>query len=423
MMDYREGKYFIGQVPALEIAERYGTPVYVYDASIIARQFHRLTQAIPVPDLQLNFAVKALGNINIIRLIHALGGGIDAVSIGEVELALYAGVPPENIIFTPSSVGLEELEEVMAKGIRIHVDSLFLLHQIGQLHPHQKIGIRINPHVMAGGNEKISVGHKESKFGISISFLDQILAEVERYDLEVEGVHIHTGSDILEIEAFMQAMEVLLDAAKHFKDLIYIDFGSGFKVKYQPDDYETDIELFGARIAARFKEFCHSYGRNLRMIFEPGKFLVSEAGFLLAKVTSIKDGPTSTFVGVNSGFNHLIRPMFYNAYHHIVNVSRVTDTYQRYTIVGYICETDTFAKDRLMSEIKAGDILCFMNAGAYAFTMASQYNARYRPPEVLVHGKRHNLIRERETFADLLKGQKTVVNDDWLKGLTINQPG
>lgn len=422
MINFKEGKYVIGDVPALELAERYGTPVYVYDARIIARQFNRLLQAIPVPDLQLNFAVKALGNINIIKLMHLLGGGIDAVSIGEVELALHAGVNPEKIIFTPSSVGLEELEAVMAKGIRVHVDSLQLLEQLGKDHPHQKIGIRINPHVMAGGNEKISVGHKESKFGVSISYLQQMLAMIERYHLTIEGVHIHTGSDILDIEAFMEAINVLLDAAQHFKHLTYIDFGSGFKVKYKPDDYATDIETFGERIATRFIQFCQNYGRPLKMVFEPGKFLVSEAGYFLVKVNGVKEGPSSTFVGINSGFNHLIRPMFYNAYHHIVNISRISDQQHIYTIVGNICETDTFAKDRVMSEIQSGDILCFLNAGAYAFTMASQYNARYRPPEVLVLDDHHVLIRERETFSDLLRGQVEVVNDDWSAPLKSNQP-
>lgn len=421
MIDLKEGKYYIGEVPALDIAAKYGTPVYVYDAGIITRQYQRLMKAIPIGNLQLNFAMKALGNINVVRLIHLLGGGIDAVSIGEVELALHAGVDPDKIIFTPSSVGLEELEEVLDKGIRIHVDSLYLLEKIGLSHPHQKVGIRINPHVMAGGNEKISVGHKESKFGVSISYLDQIIALINRFDLQIEGVHIHTGSDILDVEDFMQAIEVLLEAAKQFKHLKYIDFGSGFKVKYKPNDYETDIEYFGQRIAERFKLFCRFYGADLQMIFEPGKFLVSEAGYLIVTVNGVKEGPSSTFVGVNSGFNHLIRPMFYNAYHHIVNLSRISNTNHKYTVVGYICETDTFAKDRIMSEIKPGDILCFLNAGAYAFTMASQYNARYRPPEVLVLGDQHFLIREREKFADLLKGQVEVVNDDWLKSLSPSQ--
>ncbi|MEK6154806.1 diaminopimelate decarboxylase [Flavobacteriaceae bacterium 3-367] len=393
----------------LKIAKTYGNPVYVYDSEKIVAQFDRLTNAFKgVQKLKLNYAAKALSNITILRLMNSLGSGLDTVSIQEVKLGLLAGFSPEDIIFTPNGVSLEEIEEAAALGVRINIDNLSVLEQFGSKHPDIPVCIRINPHVMAGGNSNISVGHIDSKFGISIHQIPHLLRIVELTKMNINGIHMHTGSDILDIDVFLYASEILFETAKNFKGLDFIDFGSGFKVPYREGDIETNIEELGKKLTTRFNAFCKEYGRELTLAFEPGKFLVSEAGVFLARVNVVKQTTSTVFASVDSGFNHFIRPMLYGASHHIVNISNPHGRERYYSVVGYICETDTFGNNRRINEISEGDILCFKNAGAYCFTMASNYNSRYRPAEVLWHKGKAVLIRERETFDDLIKNQVDV---------------
>ncbi|MBC8882923.1 diaminopimelate decarboxylase [Flavobacterium piscinae] len=390
----------------LQSATQFGSPLFVYDADKISQQYHRLTTAFSkVERLQINYAVKALSNVSILKLFHQLGAGLDTVSIQEVQLGLKAGFAPPTIIFTPNGVSLDEIEEVASLGVQINIDNLSILEQFGTKHPNVPVCIRINPHVMAGGNTNISVGHIDSKFGISIHQLPHLLRIIENTDMHINGIHMHTGSDILDIEVFLYAAEILFDTAKHFKTLDFIDFGSGFKVPYKKDDIETNVEELGIKLSKRFNQFQAEYGRPLTLAFEPGKFLVSESGYFLAKVNVVKQTTSTVFAGIDSGFNHLIRPMLYGSYHHIENISNPKGKERFYSVVGYICETDTFANNRRISEIKEGDILCFRNAGAYCFSMASNYNSRFRPAEVLWYEGKGHLIRERETFEDILRNQ------------------
>jgi len=390
----------------LNIANDYGCPVYVYDGNKIESQYDRLQNAFKgVKRLKINYAAKALTNISVLKLLKKKGSGLDTVSIQEVLLGLEAGFSPDDIMFTPNGVSLEEIERVVKLGVHINIDNLSVLEQFGTKYPNIPICIRINPHVMAGGNSNISVGHIDSKFGISVHQLPHILRIIENTRMKVNGIHMHTGSDILDIEVFLYASEILFDAAKNFKKLDFIDFGSGFKVPYKEGDLETDIEELGEKLTERFNQFCKEYGKDLDLVFEPGKFLVSQSGYFLAKVNVVKQTTSTVFAGVDSGFNHLIRPMLYNSYHHITNVSNEGGKERFYSVVGYICETDTFASNRKIAEIKEGDILCFHNAGAYCFSMASNYNSRFKPAEVLVYNDAVYLIRERETMNDLLKNQ------------------
>ena len=390
----------------LSIAHTYGSPVYVYDANKISAQYERLTKAFAaVPSLRINYAMKALSNVSVLKLMRKLGAGLDTVSIQEVKLGLHAGFAPEQIIFTPNGVSMEEIEEAASLGVQLNIDNLSILEQFGSKHPQVPVCIRINPHVMAGGNSKISVGHIDSKFGISIHQIPHILRIVENTKMHINGIHMHTGSDILDIDVFLYAAEILFDAAKHFRELKFIDFGSGFKVPYKEGDIQTDIEELGEKLSQRFLEFCKLYGRNLTLAFEPGKFLVSEAGFFLVKVNVVKQTTSTVFAQIDSGFNHLIRPMFYGATHFIENISNPEGKKRFYSVVGYICETDTFASNRQIAEISEGDILCFRNAGAYCYTMASNYNSRPRPAEVLWIDGQAKLIRKAETLEDLLHNQ------------------
>jgi len=381
----------------------------VYDTNIIASQYKRITDAFEkVEKLQLNYAVKALSNLNILRFFKNIGAGLDTVSIQEVNLALSVGVAPEKIIYTPNGVSLEEIENVAKKGVQINIDNLSILELFGQKHPEIPVCIRINPHIMAGGNSKISVGHIDSKFGISVHQVPHIKRVVENTGMHINGIHMHTGSDILDIDTFLRATEILFDVAKKFKTIDFIDFGSGFKVPYKEGDISTDIEQLGLQLTERFNAFCKDFGKKITLMFEPGKFLVSKAGYFLAKVNVVKQTTSTVFAGIDSGFNHLIRPMMYDSYHHITNISNPNGRDRYYSVVGYICETDTFGSNRRISEISEGDILCFENAGAYCFSMASNYNSRYRPAEVMIYNNDDYLIRERETFEDLIKNQKII---------------
>lgn len=390
----------------LNLTEKYGTPLYVYNADVIESQYNRIINAFKtVKKVKVNYAVKALSNITVLKLFKKLKSGLDTVSIQEVQLGLKAGFSPKEIIYTPNGVSFEEIVEVAKLGVQINIDNLSILEQFGHQYPEIPVCVRINPHIMAGGNRKISVGHIDSKFGISIHQVPHILRIAENTKMIINGVHMHTGSDILDIDVFVSATEILFNVAEQFKDLAFIDLGSGFKVPYKEGDICTNIEELGEKLSLRFNEFCKNYGRTISLMFEPGKFLVSESGKFLAKVNVIKQTTSNVFAGIDSGFNHLIRPMFYDAYHHITNLSNPEGRDRYYTVVGYICETDTFGTNRRISEIRENDILCFNNAGAYCFSMASNYNSRFKPAEILWYQGKDYLIRSRDTFDDIIKNQ------------------
>ena len=400
----------ISNAKLLEIAEEFGTPVYVYHGEKIVNQYQRLKGAFPGVNVHLHYALKALNNINILKLLKQQGAGLDAVSIQEVQLGLRAGYLPAEIMYTPNCVDFEEIKEAVSLGVIINIDNISTLelfgHEFGSTVP---CCIRLNPHIMAGGHSHISVGHIDSKFGISIYQLRHVQRVVESHKIRVNGLHMHTGSDILDADVFLRGADLLFDAAQSFPDLEFMDFGSGFKVGYKEGDIVTDIEEMGAKIAEAFKNFCKTYGRELELWFEPGKFIVSESGSLLVKANVIKQTTSTVFIGVNSGQNHLIRPMFYDAYHHIENISNPKANPRLYSVVGYICETDTLGYDRKIAEVREGDVLRIKNAGAYGFTMSNNYNARLRPCEVLYFKNKAHLIRKRETIEDLYRNEVEVL--------------
>lgn len=408
-MELRKGKIVWGGATLTQLAAEHGTPLYVYDGEQIKAQYKRLKNAFQGIETRFLYACKALNNINVMRLLLKEGAGLDAVSINEVEIGLIAGFQPQDILFTPNCVSMQEYERAVELGVRINIDNISILEQFGDRFGNSvPVCVRLNPHIMAGGNVNISTGHIDSKFGISIHQLRHLTRVVKSHNIKINGLHMHTGSDILDAEVFLRGAELLFDAAEHFPDLEYLDFGSGFKVAYKEGDVTTDIEALGAAISQRFAQFCKDYGRELTLMFEPGKFLVSEAGLLLVQVSVVKQTTATVFAGVDSGQNHLIRPMFYNAHHDIVNVSNPEGKARIYTVVGNICETDTFGYDRKLTEVREGDILAIKNAGAYAFTMSNNYNARFRPAEVLLLDGKPHLIRKRETLEDITRNQLMV---------------
>ena len=401
-----ESPYQIQGLDTLDICNEFQTPLYVYDADKILSQYKKLKNAFKDADVKIKYACKALTNISVMKLLRKAGAGLDVVSIQEAWLGIKAGLQPNEILFTPICVSFEEIQMAVELGLMINIDNISILEQFGNVYGNAvPVCIRVDPHIVAGGNAHIQTGHIDSKFGISIHQMRHLHRVIESHNIHVIGLHMHSGSDILDARVFIQGAELLFDAAFNFKDLQFIDFGSGFKVAYKDDDVTTDIEELGKEMTRRFTEFCAEYGRKLELWFEPGKFLVSEAGYFFVKVNVIKQTTATVFAGVDSGQNHLLRPMFYDAYHKITNVSNPEGTPRVYTVVGYICETDTFAWDRKLNEVREGDVLCFHNAGAYGFSMSSNYNSRFRPAEVLVHKGKAHLIRKRESLDDLLRNQ------------------
>lgn len=402
-MFLEDNRYKSGGVDLLDVAAQYGTPLYVYDAEKILAQYRLLKKSFPSDHVKIKYACKALNNLNILKLLKKEGSGLDVVSIEEAYLGIKAGFAPSEILFTPNCVSFDEIKAGVELGLTINIDNISTLEQFGHTYGNKiPCCIRLNPHIVAGGNAHIQTGHIDSKFGISIYQLRHVLRIVEKENIRINGLHMHTGSDILDSEVFIRSAELLFEAAADFKQLRFIDFGSGFKVSYKEGDETTDVAELGQVITKRFNDFCKEYGSQLELWFEPGKFIVSEAGYLLVKTNVIKQTTATVFAGVDSGQNHLIRPMFYDAYHHIVNISNPSGIQRIYTVVGYICETDTIGWDRKLNEVREGDILLIKNAGAYGYTMSNNYNARLRPAEVLIYNGNSHLIRKKETIADLL---------------------
>ncbi len=405
-MELNNNEYYIQGLRVLDLCEEFGSPLYLYDAEKIQAQLQKLQDSFEGLNVRFKYAAKSLTNLSILKLMRHYGLGLDVVSIQEAMLGLKAGYAPQEILYTPNCVSFEEIKMAVELGVMINIDNISILEQFGHEYGGTvPICIRMNPHIMAGGNTKISTGHIDSKFGISVLQMRHLLRVIKTNNIKVIGLHVHTGSDILDAEVFLRGAQIVFDAAREFTDLQFLDFGSGFKVAYRLGDPTTDLKQVGNRLKEAVDGFSKEYGREVEVWFEPGKFLVSEAGYLLVRTNVIKTTPATVFAGVDSGMNHLIRPMMYDAYHDMFNLSNPTGIQRVYSVVGYICETDTLGWDRKMNELREGDIIAIKNAGAYGYSMSSNYNSRYRPAEVLVYGGKAHLIRRRETLEDLLRNQ------------------
>lgn len=404
-MNLDEQEQFSMQGLSVEaLCEEFGTPLYLYDADTMLRRYQELADAFAPMNGKIKYAAKALTNPHVLRLLREAGAGLDTVSLQEVRIGMMAGFKPEDIIFTPNCVSFEEIKEAVKLGVVINIDNISILEQFGhEFEDTVPVCIRFNPHITAGGNANIQVGHIDSKFGISVYQRRHLQRVIKASNIQVKGLHVHTGSDILDPQSYVQVAEIMFDIAREFEDLDFLDFGSGFKVPYKPGGNSTNVADIGKQLEPTYREFCAEYGKELEIWLEPGKYIVSESGLFLTRANVIKPTPATVFVGVDSGLNHLIRPMLYGAHHEIFNLSNPNGTPRIYTIVGYICETDTFGSDRKLAEVREGDIIGMRNAGAYCFSMASNYNSRYRPAEVLVHEGKAKLIRRRENMDDLLR--------------------
>lgn len=388
----------------IDIANQYGSPVYVYNADKISQQYQQLATAFSGMDVRIFYASKALTNPHILKHLYAQGAGLDCSSINEVKMALFAGAKPSDVLYTSNGIAFDEIAEAVELGVHVNIDSISNLEKFGKAYGHSyPVGLRLRPNIMAGGNLKISTGHDKSKFGIPVDQMEEVLDVVKKHNVFVQGLHIHTGSEIKDVEVFVKGIEVLFDIVPLFQELSFIDLGGGFKVPYKKGDAQTDITLLAQKVQEEFATHPNPNGKPLQVWFEPGKYLVSECGYFVTQVNVMKETSAATFVSVNSGFNHLIRPMFYDSYHYIKNISNPDGEPKHYAVVGNICETDTFAWDRKLAEVREGDYLAFFNAGAYGFEMSSNFNSRYKPAEVMVLNGEAQLIRKRDTFEDLIR--------------------
>ena len=405
-MELVDGRYQIQGVDVQEIVQEHGAPLFVYDTDKIKEKYLQMTEAFRGLNCRIKYPVKALSNVNILKYLRKLGAGLDTVSIQEVKLGLKAGFEPANIIFTPNCVSFQEIQQAVKLGVVINIDNISILEQFGHAYGDSiPCCLRFNPHISAGGNNKIKTGHIDSKFGISVYQQRHVQRIIKANNIQVHGLHVHTGSDILNASSYSQSASIMFDLAHEFPNLQFIDFGSGFKVPYKKGDISTNVYEIGEELRAAYQNFTKEYGREVEIWFEPGKYMVSESGFFLMRTNVIKPTPATVFVGVDSGLNHFIRPMMYGGHHEIFNLSNPLGTKRIYTVVGYICETDTFGWDRKISEVREGDILVLRNAGAYGYSMSSNYNSRLRPAEVMIIDGKAKLIRERETFDDIIRGQ------------------
>jgi len=404
-MQYENGRYTLGGLDVQDICREFGTPLYVYDAAYIAGQVARFKAAFAGVPARIKYACKACSNLAIIQLMRKLGTGLDTVSPAEIQLGLAAGFKPDEIVFTPNCVDFSEIEQAVETGTVINIESISSLEKFAR-----KFGgtvpicIRLNPNISTQVNaDKVDWWHIQSKFGISRSQLVTVKELEAAYDLKINGVHIHSSSVIMSPDIFTAGARTVFDIAAGFKHLEFIDFGGGIKVDVGDDSPVIDLPVLGQTLANLYTDFCGRVGRRIEIWFEPGRFLMGNAGTMFAECTVIKKNEAVDFVGVNTGFNHLIRPMFYDAFHEIVNVTNPGGAPQTYTVVGNLCEIDNLGLDRKLSEVREKDLIAIKSAGAYGYSMASTYNSRPRPAEVLVMDGQTHLIRTRETYADLIR--------------------
>jgi len=399
----------VGGLRCADLAERFGTPLYVTDEDVIVQNYRRIRDAFNGHlETRVHYACKANSNLAVLRILEREGASIDAVSAGEVFLCLKAGFQPGRIMFTGTSVRTDELEWLVGKGVEVNLDSTSAIERLAGFYK-GRVALRMNPEVGAGHHEHVITGVKDSKFGIPQAQAVDAVVRAKKLGLEVVGLHIHIGSGILTKGPFMLAAGKIIEIAQEVEEgagvrLEWIDIGSGFGTPYRPGEGAMDIEAVAGEICSLFKR--RLPGKTLRI--EPGRSIVADSTVLLTRANTVKRTDVKNYVGVDAGFNLLIRPAFYGSYHHVVIADRAdAPATVKYDIAGPLCESgDLLARDRELPEVSEGDLLAVLDAGAYGFSMASRYNSRPLCAEVLVKGRRAHVIRERESFEDLLKGQR-----------------
>lgn len=407
---FTEHTNFYGNVTPFELLAKYGSPLYVYNERILRIRCREMTGLVSYPQFKVNYSIKANSNLQLLKIIRSEGLAADAMSPGEIHVLLAAGFTPAEIFYVGNNVSEAEMSFALERGILASVDSLSQLEQFGRLNPGGRVAVRFNPGIGVGHHEKVITGGKKTKFGIYPELVDEVKQMAAQYRLQVAGINQHIGSLFLEGEAFLEGVKSLLEIARKFDNLEFVDIGGGFGIPYSKQTGQTKLDLakLGGVLDDLFRQWTKSYGRTIEFRIEPGRYIVAECGVLLGTVYAVKENYGTTYVGTDLGMNVMIRPAMYEAYHDLEVYRRGQSATQgnskRVTVVGNICESgDIIAKDRELPEAGEGDILGVMDAGAYGFSMSSNYNNRLRPAEVLIREDGTPLlIRRRDTLEDLL---------------------
>jgi len=409
-MDTKENKLYFGNQSAEELCSKYGSPLFVYEESVIRNQFRQLVDNFTYSAFKVHYAVKSNYNPSILKVLLEEGCGVDTVSAFEVRFCLENGFKADDIIFTGDNSTDEEMQYCIDHNVLVNVGSLSQLERLGKLKSGNKVAVRINPDIGAGHHSHCITGGPHTKFGIYHDQIGKIKDIVAKYSLKLVGLHSHIGTGILESQSFLEAMDITLGVAEQIDTLEFVDFGGGIGIPYKENQTPLDLVDFGAKVSLHFEKFCDKYGKKLELKVEPGRFLVCQAGTLLATVNTLKETPAHQFVGCDTGFNHLIRPMAYGSYHKIRNASKVEGQQKEIVLCGNICESgDMFTQndkgisDRAITEFEEGDIVAILDAGAYGMSMSMQYNMRSRPAEILIDKEGNNsVIRKRESYEDII---------------------
>ena len=426
----KNSQYNVQSLDLHDVCTKYGTPLYVYDADVIKQQYENFGRAFSGIDHTIMFAVKSCTSLSIMKYLRTLGAGIDTVSIPEVKMGIKVGFKPEKIVFTPNVVAFDEIREAVELGVPVNIENLQNLEAFGKKYKDTcPVCIRLNPnmisqieskkadvnsldfasvnkeHYDAVSKERVADWHNQSKFGISLTQFDKVMDIVEKYRLRINGIHLHSSHVILNDAVFKKGVQTVFEIAGRFDHLEYVDFGGGIMVKHHPDATVIALDTIGKILKTEYDKFCDSIGKKIKIWFEPGRYLLSESGFLLARAVVLKTNGFINFVGANTGFNHLLRPMMYDAYHEIINITNPEGKPEKYNIVGNLCEIDNIGTNRMLNRVRPDDIIMIKNAGAYGFSMSSNYNTRPKPAEVLIVNGKARLIRRRENFDDLIRNQ------------------
>ena len=385
-MQYQDGRWQIGGLDMAELAEQHGTPLYVYDSSIIERQVTRFQNAFSSFDHRIFYAMKANSNQDLLALMKKLDVGLDAVSIHEVRIGLEAGFSADNIIFTPNGVPFDELEQAIELGARLNIENLSYLEKLGEAYRSDvPCTLRVHPGLVLPNASRDATGwYQRSRFGIDRKQLEEARRIIDLHGIRVEGLHIHSSSIILDEAVFGTVAEVLLDLARDLPDVRILDLGGGIRPPCRPDDDHPDLDALASCLQEPLEHFEQQTGRKLQLWFEPGRYLVAESGVLLTRVNVLKEVGGRSVAGVDTGFHQLIRPKLYDAWHEVRNISNPDGPKQVIDICGCLCEEDDLARQRSLPEVREGHLLAILNAGAYGYSMASTYNSRPLPAEVMV---------------------------------------
>ncbi|MDR2707445.1 MAG: diaminopimelate decarboxylase [Nitrososphaerota archaeon] len=421
-LENRKGSLYFDGFSVEELAQKYDTPLYVLSEKRIRENYNRLYDALAgkYKDVRIYYACKANTNLTVLKILQLEGAYLDAVSPGEVFMGLSSGFAPERILFTGTSVRSDELKFLVDAGVTINIDSQSELDRLFKIAVPSTISIRVNPEIGDGHHDHCITAGPQVKFGLCEEDVLKAYAVAKKARVERFGIHMHIGSGILNINSYIQAVEKLLGIAKRVHDELditfdFIDIGGGFGVSYHPDDDDLNLSEFVSKIVSLFKAKVKEYklGKPFLCV-EPGRYIICDASILLTTVNTVKLTPYRKFIGVDAGFNTLARPAMYGSYHHILAANKLNSkSNETFDVVGPLCESgDVLAKDRKLPLIVEGDVLAVLNAGAYGFSMSSQYNSRPRAAEVMICQGKPVLVREREQFQDLLLSQRVALQGE-----------